>query len=797
MDKTKYQIPPEPIYSMVNAAPTPGVALSPNKQFLVLLHSDGFPSIATLAQPELRLAGVRFSPLTSGPSRNVYVRSVEILELSTGRTTKVTGSPEGAQMDSFTWSPNGEYLGFTHTSSEGIQLWYIELKTAKARKASDAYLNAVLDDRPYRWLPNSQGFIIKANKREGSPPKQPLAPQGPIVQETSGKVSAIRTYQDLLKSPYDAELFEYYTQSQLEWVTLDGQSASLAESGIISDFSIAPGGEYVLIRYKVRPFSYAVPVSHFGSKLLLLNLNDLSTRYLAEIPVIEDLPPGFGVVAPGPRSFEWRADVPAQLYWVEALDGGDPAVDVEFRDRIYCLNPPFDDSPRQCMDLRLRFGGFSWGTGELALAHSWWWSDRRELTEIWKPDQPEALRTLIFDRNWEDQYNDPGNFLTKANQWGRQVLIQEGELLFLSGSGASPEGNVPFLDEFDLGTHERKRIWHSKSPYYEKLITPIHLHERRLLIRRESTETPPNYYEYHIPSAQQKALTSFEHPYPEFKGVRKESVLYKREDGVDLSGTLYLPSTFQAGTDEPLPALMWAYPKEFKHVDTASQRTDSPYEFPRLYWGSPVYWATKGYAVFDDFSVPIVAGQSGEPNEAFVDQLVASASAAIDMLVNMGVADPNKIAVGGHSYGAFMTVNLLAHSSLFAAGIARSGAYNRTLTPFGFQNEERTLWKAREVYLQMSPFLYSDQIQQPLLLIHGEADNNPGTFTMQSERLFAAMKAHAKPCRLVLLPHESHGYLAKESIMHMLWEQDQWLEKYVRNATVSKPTAVQIPDSNS
>jgi len=297
----------------------------------------------------------------------------------------------------------------------------------------------------------------------------------------------------------------------------------------------------------------------------------------------------------------------------------------------------------------------------------------------------------------------------------------------------------------------------------------------------ESKKEYPNYYIRDIKKNVLKQITFNENPFRILDDVYKEVIRYKRTDGVELSATLYLPVGYKIESREKLPMIMWAYPTEFKDKNSAGQVTVSNNEFTFLNYGSPLYWLTKGYAVLDDASFPVIGEGKTEPNDTYITQLVANAKAAIDAIDSLGFIDRDRVAVGGHSYGAFMTANLLTHSNLFAAGIARSGAYNRTLTPFGFQSEERNYWEAPDVYNAMSPFQNAEKMKTPLLLIHGEEDNNSGTFPMQSERYFNALKGLGANARLVILPKESHGYAARESIMHMLWEQDQWLEKYVKN----------------
>ena len=439
--------------------------------------------------------------------------------------------------------------------------------------------------------------------------------------------------------------------------------------------------------------------------------------------------------------------------------------------------------PEKSIAFELRYGGVDWGSGQLAMAYEWWWQNRQLITSSWQPDNPAAGKEVLFDRNWQDRYNAPGDFESHRNKYGRSVLLtaNKGKTLFLTDEGASPEGNRPFVDEFDIATKKTKRLWRSEAPYYEYPISIIDEENGQVLTRRESNDERPNFYLRDLKKGDLKQVTHFENPYKALEGVKKELVKYTRADGVELTGTLYLPADYNKEKDGRLPVFMWAYPREFKSAKTASQVSDSPYEFIRIGWGSPLFWVTQGYAIFDDFSMPIIGEGEEEPNETFVKQLTEGAEAAINKIVDMGVADRDRIAVGGHSYGAFMTANLLAHTDLFAAGIARSGAYNRTLTPFGFQSEERTYWEAADTYFNMSPFMHADNINSPLLLVHGDADNNSGTYPMQSERFFNALKGHGATVRLVMLPHESHGYRARESVMHMLWEMSEWMDKYVKN----------------
>lgn len=776
-----YQEPPKAIADLVKAPQTPAVSINPEGTWMVLMDRSGYPSIEELSQPELRIAGLRINPRTNGSSRSSNYTGLSFKSVLNGRDIVVSGLPENPQIENVSWSPNGEKIVFTINKIDGIEMWMVSINDGEAKKLTEAVVNDAMGGRPYRWI-NSETILYKSVlSNRGDAPQEPLAPKGPVIQESAGEKAPVRTYQDLLQNQYDETLFDYYTTAQLFLIDLENQSHTpFGEPGIYSQVSPSPSGEYVFITQIVRPYSYMVPYSRFAQEAAILDMSGNPVKTIAEIPVAENIPKGFGAVRTGPRNFTWRADKPATLYWIEAQDEGDPNKEVDIRDQAFFLEAPFDGEKNEDITFKLRAGGMTWGNNELAIAYEWWWSTRQLITSMFVPGNRES-KSVIWERSYEDRYNDPGNFQTRQNEYGEEVLLMDksGNTLYLTGTGASPEGNRPFVREFNLKNGKTKELWRSEAPYYEYPYQIIDMKDMLVLTRRESIEQPPNYYLRDLKKDKLIQLTAFKDPYPALKGVEKQVVQYKREDGLDLKGDLYMPADYKKA-DGPLPVIMWAYPSEFKSSDAAGQVQGSPYEFIRLGWWSPLYFVTQGYAVFDDPSMPVVGEGDEEPNDTFRKQLVMNAKAAIDKLAEMGVGDPERVAIGGHSYGAFMTANLLAHSDLFAAGIARSGAYNRTLTPFGFQSEERTYWDAPEIYYEMSPFMHADKINEPLLMIHGEADNNSGTFPMQSERMYAAMKGLGGTARLVMLPHESHGYRAEESILHMLWEMNHWLEKYVK-----------------
>ena len=780
-----YQRPPKDMADIIEAPNTPSVNINSKGDWMLLLESPGFPSIEEVSAPESRIAGLRISPATNGQSRGGYYNNLKLKQVKGGQEFEIKGLPQNARISYVTWSPDEKSIAFTNTTANGIELWTADLATKQAKKLTEAVVNDAYSGRPFDWMSDSKALVVKfVDENRGEMPKAYTVPAGPTVQQNIGKVKPSRTYQDLLKNRYDEELFDYYMQTQLKLVTLDGQQKPIGEAGIVKSVEVSPDGQYLLVQKIEKPYSYLVPHYYFPYKVEVWNRDGRVVKELARLPLAEDIPIAFDAVAKGPRGYNWRPDKPASLYWAEAQDEGDANKEAAVRDHVYKLEAPFTAKPTKLASTKYRYRGMMWGD-DMAIVNERWWKNRTERNVLVDPSKPSKAPVVLIERSYEDNYNDPGSPVFTKNKYGRNVLLtdKKGQHIYMISEGGSPEGNRPFVSEFNLKSKKADILWRSEAPYYERPVDIIDLKEKKIITRRESENDPPNYFVRDIDDKQLTQVTNFPHPNPQLKGVQKELLQYERADGVKLTAMLYLPKDYKKG-DAPLPMLMWAYPREFKDADAAGQVKGSPYEFTRISSGSPLFWVTQGYAVLDRTDIPIVGEGAAEPNDTYVEQLVASAKAAIDKTVSMGVADPKRIAVGGHSYGAFMTANLLAHSDLFAAGIARSGAYNRTLTPFGFQAEERTYWQAPEVYFQMSPFSFADKVDEPLLLIHGEADNNSGTFPIQSERFYNALKGHGATTRLVFLPAESHGYRAKESILHMLWEMDQWLEKYVKNRRV-------------
>ncbi len=780
-----YQTPPKPLADLVNVSPTPSVSVDSKGEMMLLTERSDLPSIADLAQPELKIAGLRLNPATNGGSRQTFVINMKVRKLTDkGDGTPVKGLPNQPKLSFMNWSPDETKVAFTHTTASKIELYVLDVATATAKKISDLAINGSLG-QPFSWLSDSKTLLVKTiPTNRGNAPEVSRVPTGPNTQENLGKKAQAPTYQDLLKNATDEALFEHYATSQIVKMDLNGKTENIGSAGIIANMTTSPDGKYALMTTVHRPFSYLVTLFSFPTRYDIFDLKGNLVKTLVDNPLEENRPSERDGTTPNPRGFSWRNDQAATVYWTEAQDGGDAKKkNVPIRDRVFALEAPFSGDKKEIYAAALRFGGFTWGNDKLALATERWWNTRKVVVKMFDPSTPSVSPTVLEDRSFEDRYNDPGEPELKRNKYGRFVLdVTKNNEIYLTGSGASPEGDRPFVDVLNLTTRQTKRLWRSEAPVFEQVVSVLDAEKGLILTTRETQTENPNYFIRNL-NAQGKTpqqITFFPHPYPQLKGVTKQLLKYKRADGVDLTATLYLPAGYDQKKQGALPTFFWAYPAEFKSKEAAGQVDGSPLAFNRIsYWGAAPF-VTMGYAVLDDVSIPIVGEGDKEPNDTYVEQLVASAKAAIDEGVKMGVVDSSRVGVGGHSYGAFMTANLLTHSKLFKAGIARSGAYNRTLTPYGFQAEQRTYWQAPEVYNTMSPFMNADKMKTPLLLVHGEADNNQGTFPIQTERYYNALKGMGATTKMVLLPYESHGYQAKESLLHMLWEMNGWLEKYVK-----------------
>ena len=782
-DGRTYQQPPAPIADILDTRPTPTPSLSPDRSTLALFDRASLPPIAELAEPMLRLAGYRINPRNNGQanSRVAWLTGLSFQPVEGGEARAVS-LPANARFVSPGWSPDGRSVALLMDAPTGLELWTVDVASGSARRLTDARVNAAAGGA-FDWLPDSSGLLVRLTPEgRGPAPDVSRPPEGPIIEESLGRTAPARTYQDLLSNAGDEALFDHYFTSQLTLVPLDGPARTLGAPAVYLGSGVSPDGRYILQTMAKRPYSYVVPAGLFPAEVVITDLQGVVVHRVADLPLRDNIPTPFDSVAPGPRSAQWRADAPSTLVWAEAQDGGDPRTAAEVRDRVFMLAAPFTARPTPLIDLKDRYAGIIWGDADTALVLSRQFNSRRETRHLLDPSNPGQGRVLL-ERNYQDRYNDPGFPVTQPNASGFPVMRfnADGSRVLMTGAGATREGEYPFLATMDLTTGATERVWTSEAGAYESLVGILDEDGRRLVTRRETRNDPPNLFVRDL-DGQATALTSFPDPAPQLAGATKQLISYTRADGVQLSGTLYLPAGYDKDRDGPLPLVMWAYPAEFTDAAVAGQVVDTANRFTRPGGISHLFLLTQGYAVLDDPSMPIVGVEGAEPNDTYIAQLSASAEAAVNAVVELGVADRDRIAVGGHSYGAFMTANLLAHTDLFRTGIARSGAYNRTLTPFGFQAEQRTYWEATDTYTEMSPFTYANRVNEPILLIHGEADDNSGTFPVQSERFYAALKGNGANVRYVVLPFEAHGYRARESVGHTHWEMTRWLDQYLKNA---------------
>ena len=781
-----YKLPPQAVVDIIDASPAPGVSFSPDREWMLLVDRDAMPDIADVSRRMLALAGMRIDPTSNGSFQTSFIRGITLVkrsDLIKNNESKIRIQlPDDVKISRISWSHNSQYFSIAVVTEKGQQLWVAKVGDPKPRLLTDR-LNTIMTGP--QWLPNgNQMLCLLVPENRGDEPTPANVTVGPNIQESYGQTSPTRTYQDLLQNAHDEALFEHYGTTQLSIVGVDGTAEPIGAPQMYTNMAPSPSGDFVLATTLKKPFSYLMTYRSFPRDVTVQKISSTASGpdsfVLVNIPMDENIP--IEGVRTGPRNITWKSSAEATLVWNEALDGGDPGVETPFRDAYMTLAAPFDESPREFLKVQHRAYGISFFADPSMVTTTEYDRDRRWVrTLLHDLKLPSATPKALTDRSIRDRYGDPGSIVSTLDATGHSIAKQDGDWIYRIGSGASPKGNLPFIDRQNLKTLETERLWRCEEGNYDSVVAIVKSSDSEkpvIITNRETPTTPPNYFQNDLNDQSDIALTSFPDPTPQIRGIKKQLVKYKRSDGVPLSATLYLPANYQPGTR--LPLLVWAYPREFSDAKTAAQISGSPSRFTRMQSISHLTLLTQGYAIMDAATMPVI-GDPETMNDTFIEQIVDAAKAAIDKAVELGVADPNRTCVGGHSYGAFMTANLMAHSDLFNAGVARSGAYNRTLTPFGFQSERRPYWQAKEIYHAISPFLHADKINEPLLLIHGENDNNSGTFPIQSKRMYQAIKGNGGTVRLCMLPHESHGYRARQSVLHTQAEMIEWLNKYVKN----------------
>ena len=785
---TGWQSPSEELLQVLHAPQLPRMWIAPTGDYMLLVDPMLYPPLAELAAPMHKLAGMRVNPAINGRHGRHGGTSPRLVRVEDGVTTPLN-LPEGAEVDDMVWTVDGKRFALIVIHTDHIGLWVGSVE-GEVKKIENFALNPLMGTA-VSWLPDQKRLLVRRIPQRGLAPEPPVIPSGPEIVEGIG-ASARSTYEarNLLETAHDDALFEYYTTSEL--VIFDPATGEVDIVGKSAPYYMAefsPDGEYILIARLVGPWSHEVTWRRFASEIEVWNDQGELVANIVSLPLTNEVP--IHGVPMGPRSVSWRPTAPHTLFWVEALDGGNPVAEVHHRDRLMRLDAPFTAEPQEVFraEHRIQPWRTAWGAegGTLMLAQR---ERIKRWRYVWLLDVDEGTSRLWFDLDEADHYGDPGNPVFRPLPNGRWVLHQKGDAVYFRGSGATEQGDRPFLDLRHMATGETERLFRCDPDRYE-YFTAFAGDEDRFVFRSESAVDVPNYYMAtigkKIEAAEGEAtrvlthrpITHFEDPTPQLREIKKRLVRYQREDGVPLSFQLHLPPGYEEGT--ALPTVLYAYPLEYSDATTAGQVRGSTQRFMRIYGASHLYFLLQGYAVLDRTAMPML-GDPETTYDTFVPQLVADAEAAVAKAVEMGVADPERIGIIGHSHGGLMVANLLAHSDLFRAGIARSGSYNKTTQPFGFQSERRSLFEARDVYIQVSPTFFADQVNEPVLVIHGNDDSNPGTLTFQSEVFFEAVRGSGGTARLVLLPFEDHGYRARESVEHVLWEQLRWFDKYVKNA---------------
>lgn len=782
----EWQSPPEDLLDVLYAPQLPWVWTAPTGEYLLLVDPALYPSLSDLAAPMYKLAGLRVNPMLNSVHGRSGGTSPRIVIVESGETIPLE-LPEEAKVYRVSFAADGEHFVLTVGQPDHLGLWVGSIG-GELNEIEGIALNTLLDNS-VNWLPDQERFIVFQIPERGAEPAPPAIPIGPKVAEGAGDV-ARSTYEarDLLQTAHDDQLFDYYCKSELTIVdTNGGNPIVLGESAHYYNAEFSPDGNFILVEYLVGPWSHEVAWWRFAMEIEVWSSEGDFVATVASLPLADEVP-AHGVNV-GPRSVNWRPTAPHELFWVEALDGGDPIAEVPYRDRIMKLDSPFDGAPEEVFraEHRIMPWRMAWGEegGTLMVTE---YERLRRWYYVWLLDVDSGSEQLWYDRDVGDRYGDPGNPVMRTLSNGSRVMRQIGDAIYFSGTGGTEEGDRPFLDLKNIYTASTERLFRCAPNRYE-FFQGFAGSDNQFVIRSESSLDVPNYYlvsigeEIDAPAGEasraysMEAITHFEDPTPQLREIEKSIVHFEREDGVPLSFHLYLPPGYVEGT--PLPTVLDAYPLEYSGAATAGQVRGSSNRFMRIYAASHLYFLLRGYAVLHQTSMPML-GDPETTYDTFVPQLVADAEAAVAKAVEIGVADPDRIGVMGHSHGALMVANLLAHTDLFRAGIARSGSYNKTNQPFGFQAERRSLFEARDTYMELSPIFYADQVNEPILIIHGDDDSNPGTLTFQSEIFFEAVRGSGGTARLVLLPFEDHGYRAQENIEHVLWEQLRWFDKYVK-----------------
>jgi dipeptidyl aminopeptidase/acylaminoacyl peptidase len=772
-----YKTPPQNIQEIFNKERPPYYSFVRFKELGLEINYLRYQTLEQISDPTVKLAGEEISIRLNASSKKYPLNYFAIHNFETNEKI-VVDFPKDIKIREYKLSLDHSQIAFSYETENGVQILTVKTATGAITYYVNLFLNDAFGDDAFWWMKDNKTLLLKLIPVDrGKIPMRPIVPTSPVIEETSGKVSTSRTYQNLLKDKHDELLFDYFFTSQIATLKVKNKKLKIiSNTAVWDEIKLSPDNQHIYTNKINKPYSYQLPYYRFPQTLLVMDNKGEKLQTIYERPLQDQIP--IGGTYKGPRRFRWQPLKNASLVWVEALDEGNPKVDVDHRDKVMQLSAPFNHEAEEIFRTTYRFSSIQWSEVEDELIFGEYDRDRIWM-KYWLYDIKAKKSDLLFDMSRRERYNFPGKLVMKKTNSGKEVFIKRNNYLYYDNDiGATPEGNFPYLSKFNLETKEKEILWQCQPDHYETFLSFLNDDLTKVVIRSESNEKYRNYYFIDLISKKRQQITDYPNPYPEITDLKTELITYPRADSIPLSGTLILPADHKQG--ERLPLILEAYPQEYVDASTAGQITGSANRFPN-FWGASIrYFVLEGYAVLLNASIPIV-GDPETVNETFIEQTVSSVKAAIEYLDEREIIDPKRVGVTGHSYGAFMVANVLAHSDLCAAGIAKSGAYNRSLTPFGFQSERRTFWEAKDFYVEVSPFMQAEKINEPLLLIHGEDDPNSGTYPLQSKRFYQALKGNGATAKLVLLPKEGHGYFAKESLLHVLAEQLEWLDKYVKN----------------
>ncbi len=771
----QYKVPDERLKDVYEVTKPPYIIFKPFSTYGFEITYKPQITLNELVEEDLELAGKKFLPRLTAGRKFYQTNRFSITDFDKLSKQEIDISKyESIRTVFYSWDYSKAIM--TYEVEDGVSFIYVDFSSKKITEYPEIRLNGAMGEPHVQWLANQKDVLIQMIPQDRpTEVKYNKIPQSPLIEETSGKMSQMRTYTKLLKSPNDEILFDYYFTSQIAIVNLKTKKIKeVGKPGIYRSVEISPNNKLLLVTKINKPYSYTVPYYYFPQTTSIWNLKGKEVKHIMDRPLQDEIP--IGGTYSGERYHHWLPIADQTLVWYQAQDGGDPKVKTDLRDIIYKSDYPFKD--RQVFfQTEHRASGYQCLSDNKSIIYGDYDRDRL-WSRQWILDLEDNTSKLITDQSVNDKYADRGSLFTVWNKNKEKLVQRNGDLIYyINNQGASPEGNRPFLASFNIKTLEFTKLFEANPAKYEQISTFADEDFSSIIIGSQDIEQPRNYQLVDLATNKRQTLTKNRNPYPEYANLKKELVNYKRNDGIDLSGILYLPHDYDG--QEKLPLIIHAYPREYASAETAGQVSGSDKTFTWYYGDDIRYLAMNGYAVLYNASIPIV-GNPELVNDTFLEQLLDGVSSAINYLDERQIINPDKVGIIGHSYGAFMVANVLANSDLCQVGVAKSGAYNRTLTPFGFQKERRTFWQAKDFYLEVSPFATADQINEPILLIHGEKDPNSGTYPMQTKRLYQAIKGNGGTARMVILPFEEHSYRARESELHVLSEINEWFDRYLK-----------------